>query len=96
MTDTVPDDLPRRADGEVDFSSIFQGLDGLRRRINRSSDLINEVKDRLDVREVHARYMGTENEGQIELPTEEDDIDVLHSNWADEQTMTSDTQFTDE
>jgi hypothetical protein len=46
---TETDDLPRREDGEVDYEQIRSGMEGLRRRMNRVADDIQESRDRLDI-----------------------------------------------
>ncbi len=43
------DDLPRRADGEIDYAQIQSGISNLRRRMNRVADDIKESGDRLDI-----------------------------------------------
>lgn len=92
------DDLPRTEDGEVDYNQIRLGMEGLRRRMNRVADDIQQSRDRLDVLDIQRRYLGQENEGQIELPPNDDDdvINVLDSNWADQQIITSDSTLSDE
>jgi len=50
------DDLPRRSDGEVDYEQIGQRTEGLRRRVNRISEDVQESRDRLDVLGIQRRY----------------------------------------
>jgi len=65
--------------------------------MNRVADDIQESRDRLDVLGIQRRFLGIENEGQIELPPDDsEEVDVLGSNWADQQIMTSDSNLTDE